>query len=208
VRCARAEAAWLRGDDDAVRLEASAVFELARDKAHPWFVGELAYWLWRVGVIDQAPSACAEPYALQIAGRWQAATDAWEALGCPYEQARALADGDEAARRKALAIFDALGADPIADRLRQQMRLAGTQAIPRGPRESTRGNAAGLTVREVQILKLVADGLQNAQIAESLSRSTRTVEHHIASIMTKLDAGTRSEAVAKARSRQILSQDG
>lgn len=204
MRCARAEAAWLADDLPGVRREASAAFELARAKGHPWFLGELAYWLWRAGELKEAPPGCAEPFALQIGGRWREAAAAWEALGCPYEAARALADGDEPARREALAIFDRLGAGPMADHLRREMRAAGVQAVPRGPRPATRGNPAGLTEREVEILSLVAKGWSNARIAERLSRSPRTVEHHLEAILAKLDVGSRGEAVEVARDRAIL----
>lgn len=207
VRCTRAEAAWLADDLPGVRREASAAFELARAKGHPWFLGELAYWLWRSGDLTDAPAACAAPYVLQIGERWREAAAAWEALGCPYEEARALAEGDEAARRQALATFDRLGASPMADRLRREMRAAGVQAIPRGPRSSTRGNPAGLTEREVEILSLVAKGWSNARIAERLSRSPRTVEHHLEAILAKLEVGSRGEAVEVARDRAILPQD-
>jgi DNA-binding CsgD family transcriptional regulator/tetratricopeptide (TPR) repeat protein len=206
--CTRAEAAWLRGDLPGMRREALAAYELAQAKHHPWFIGELAYWLWRAGDVKKAPAHCAQPYALQIGGKWQAAASAWETIGCPYEQARALADGDETAQRQALAIFDRMGATPMAERLRLSMRAAGVNAVPRGPRASTRVNAAGLTVREVEILELVALGWQNAQIAARLSRSPRTVEHHLAAILTKLEVGTRGEAVTVARDRGILAKMG
>jgi DNA-binding CsgD family transcriptional regulator len=206
VRCARAESAWLAGDLARVRGEAWAAFELASEQGHPWFAGELAYWLWRSGDVKRAPVACADPFALQIGGHWREAAAAWQEIGCPYEQARALADGDEAAQRDALVIFDRLGASPMADRLRQQMRAAGVRAVPRGPRASTRGNSAGLTAREVQVLALVANGWQNARIAARLSRSPRTVEHHLAGILSKLDASSRNEAVVRARARGLLPQ--
>lgn len=206
VRCTRAEAAWLDGEIPAVQREASAEFELARAKGHAWFLGEMSYWLWRTGALEQAPAGCALPYAMQIGGNWREAAAAWEAIGCPYERARALADGDETAQRDALAIFDRLGAAPMADRVRQTMRVAGVQGIPRGPRESTRYNAAGLTSREVEVLRLVAEGWQNSRIAEKLSRSPRTIEHHLAAILAKLGAASRSEAVAAARDRGILPQ--
>ena len=208
VRCTRAEAAWLVNDLPRVRSEASAALDLALAKRHPWYAGELAYWLRQAGVAEAPPPVCAQPYALQLDGRWREAAAAWEALGCPYEQARALVDGDDDARRAALAIFDRLGARPIAERVRQRMRADGVAAIPRGPRASTRTNVAGLTAREAQILALVAEGRANAEIAARLSRSTRTVEHHIAAILGKLAVGTRQEAVDAARRRGLLAQDG
>jgi len=208
VCCARAEAAWLDRLDVRAKQEADRVFELAVEKGHPWFVGELAYWRWRTGDLRIPPEGCAEPYRLQIDGGWQEAADAWEAIGCPYEQARALADGDEAAQRTALAILDRLGARPLAERIRQDMRSAGVRSVPRGPVTSTRGNAAGLTARELQVLALVADGCRNAQIATRLSRSSRTVDHHVESILAKLEVATRGEAVAAARRLGLLPKNG
>jgi DNA-binding CsgD family transcriptional regulator len=208
VRGARAEAAWLAGDDECTAHQARAAFALACEKGHPWFIGEGAYWLWKAGELRTPPAPCAEPFALQIAGRWQEAADAWERLGCPYEQARALAEGDEGAQRAALTILDALAAKPLAERLRRQMREAGVKAVPRGPRPSTRQNAAGLTTREIEVLELIAEGRQNAQIAARLSRSPRTVDHHLASILAKLDTANRGEAVAAARKLGILPQVG
>jgi ATP/maltotriose-dependent transcriptional regulator MalT len=208
VRAARAEAAWLAGDLECSRHQADAVFELAARKRHPWFIGELAFWQWKAGSRNDIPADCAEPFALQIAGQWQAAAAAWESLGCPYEQARALADGDEAAQRTALVLLDALGAAPLTEWLRSHMRDAGVKAVPRGPRASTRQNAAGLTVRELEVLGLVAQGCANTQIAARLSRSARTVDHHLASILAKLATPTRTDAVAAARRLGLLPQDG
>jgi DNA-binding CsgD family transcriptional regulator/tetratricopeptide (TPR) repeat protein len=207
VRCARAEAAWLEGDDPAVVREAEAAYDLAARKRHRWFIGELAFWRWKAGALHRAPDGCAEPYALQIDGRWEDAAAAWARIGCPYEQARALADGDEAAQRAALALLDPLGARPLADRIRRRLRASGARVIARGPRASTRTNPAGLTAREMEVLALVAAGCQNAQIAARLFRSSRTVDHHVESILAKLAVGSRSEAVAAARRMGILPQE-
>ncbi len=57
---------------------------------------------------------------------------------------------------------------------------------------------AGLTGRELEVLALVAAGLRNAQIAERLVVSERTIEHHVSTILRKLDASTRGEAAATA----------
>ncbi|MGH8865532.1 MAG: response regulator transcription factor, partial [Burkholderiales bacterium] len=205
---ARAEAAWIDRLDRQTKSEAERAFDLAAKKGHPWFLGELAFWLWRVGELHKAPPASAEPYRLQIDGRWQEAAVAWQKIGCPYEQARALADGDETAQRASLSILDRLGARPLADRVRQQMRSAGIRSIPRGPLPPTRDNAAGLTTRELQVLALVADGWRNAQIAAHLSRSPKTIDHHLESILAKLGVATRGEAAATALRLGLLSKNG
>jgi predicted ATPase/DNA-binding CsgD family transcriptional regulator len=197
TRAARAEIAWLAGDNDLAAEEVRAIYDVAVGKKHPWFAGELAFWLWRAGVEITPPSWTAKPFALQIAGDWRGAAKEWEERDCPYEQGMALMDGDEAAQLKALEIFEGLGARPIIEKLKRQMTDQGIR-IPRGPRPATRENLFGLTSREMEVLGHLVKGLNNNAIAEKLSLSTRTVEHHIASILRKMDVESRGEAVALA----------
>jgi DNA-binding CsgD family transcriptional regulator len=199
VRAARAEAAWLAGDNERTLEEARAAYELAVSKRHPWITGELAFWRWRAGDDVALPDWVAKPFALQIAGEWRAAAAEWEQLGCPYEQARALADGDAEAQRAALEIFDRLGARPAAEDLREKMRTAGVRNIPRGPRSATRDNPFGLTARQLEILNLLAEDLSNPEIAARLHLSPKTVDHHVSAVLAKLDVHSREEAAELVR---------
>jgi DNA-binding CsgD family transcriptional regulator len=204
VYAARAEAAWLAGHRDGAIDEAHAVYDLALEKRHLWFAGELAYWQWKARVPNAAPEWIAEPYRLQIAGDARAAADAWRARGCPYEAGRALAEADEDdAIVEALDTFDQLGAAPAAKLARQLLRARGA-AVPRGPRATTRANPADLTSRELEVLRLVAAGKRNADVAAELVLSRRTVDHHMSSILRKLDVKTRSEAAAAASRLGLL----
>ncbi len=206
VRGARAEAAWLAGDRQRARAEAQAVYDLAVSKAHPWITAELGYWRWRAGDALSLPAWAAEPYALQMAGDWRAAAAAWQALGCHYEQARALADGDAEAQAAAVQIFDQLGAQPAAAAVRQQMRAAGVRQIPRGRRATTRENPFSLTGRQLDILRLLAEDLSNAEIAARLHLSPKTVGHHVSAVLAKLDVHSREAAAELARRHPLLSQ--
>ena len=78
------------------------------------------------------------------------------------------------------------------------MRTEGIKQIPRGVRESTKTNPAHLTSRQVEVLELLKQGLQNKEIAARLIISERTVKFHVSSIMGKLGAGNRTEAVTVA----------
>ena len=197
--CARAEAAFARGDLQQVRAEVERALPLAQAKGHPWFVGELAYWLARAGGDPGPADGAAEPWALQRSGRWREAAAGWAALGCPYEQARALAEGDcEEAWREALTLFERLGATPAADALRRRLREAGVRGVARGARGSTRAHPAELTVAEQKVLALLAQGLRNAEIAARIHRSVRTVDHHVAAVMAKLGVDSRQAAVLRA----------
>jgi DNA-binding CsgD family transcriptional regulator len=198
VAAARAEAAWLAGDLARARQEAAPALERAVERDH-LSVGELAFWLWRAGGLRDAPARAALPYRLQIQGEARAAAEAWQAIGAPYERAMALADlDDEDALRSALDVFEQLGAAPMADRLRRGLRARGLRNLRSRPRSSTRANPYGLTARELEVLRLVAEGLRNPEIAERLFVSGRTVDHHVSSLLGKLGARTRSEAAARA----------
>ena len=208
VRVVRAEAAWLEGDRGRCIDEARAELSRAAAHRHPWLVGAMCAWLWRAGESVELPDYAALPYALQMAGRWSEAATAWCKLACPFEEARALADGDVDAQRAALTVFERLGARPSAEALRQRLHQAGVRGLERGPRSATRDQAFGLTTRELQVLRLLCNGLRNAEIAESLSRSVRTVDHHLAAVFAKLGVDSRLAAIQAAQRAGIAAQSG
>jgi DNA-binding CsgD family transcriptional regulator len=198
LRAVRAEAALAAADKPRAAAEVAAALRLAQAKAHPWFIGELAYLGWQAGAVATAPPGAAEPYALQMSGRWREAAAAWQAIGAPFEQARALSEGDTEAQQAALRIFDGLGARPAAEELRRRLRDAGVRGVQRGARASTRSHPCGLTRAEMAVLALMAQDLRNADIAERLHRSVRTVDHHVAAVLAKLAVESRLEAVRRA----------
>jgi DNA-binding NarL/FixJ family response regulator len=108
--------------------------------------------------------------------------------------ARALLDRDRpvavAEARAALAAFDRLGATPDADAAAAFLRSLGVKGRT-GPKDLER-----LSKREVEVLRLVAEGLSNAEIAARLFISTKTAGHHVSNILTKLGLRSRTEAAA------------
>lgn len=201
-----AERAWL----GLCKLEtAITVFDKARSLAtNPHMIAYILGWQ-RVLGLDAAPveiTALPPPHRHFLAGDWAAAAQAWQDLGAPFEQGMSLLSGDRQAQCSALAIFENLGATAVAARVRDRFRMDGVRLGRHGPRASSRSNVWGLTMRQLDVLRLVDAGQSNIQIAETLFISAKTVDHHISAILDKLDARSRGEAAAFARQSGLIAK--
>ena len=193
---ARAEAAWLSGDHARAIEEARRGLSGASPTADPWQAGALAAWVFRAG--GRPPDVpLAPPYALELAGDWAGAAEAFERRGLPYEAALARVGGNIAAVRDALRTFTRLGADAAAGRARARLRELGERRHTRTPWGASRGNPYGLTSRQLEVYALLGTGLTNAEIATRLVLSRNTVNHHVTAILAKLDVRNRVEAARK-----------
>lgn len=205
VSAARAEAAILEGRADAVAMETDDALGAAIDAGDPMLIGELAVWRQRAGVVEAIDADVGEPFASELAGEHERSAALWKELGCPYAAAFAQAGASgEAAMRDALDELQRLGAEPVAALVARRLRERGARGLPRGPRPSTQRNPAGLTAREIEVLALVADGLRNADIAQRLFLSEKTVGHHVSAILRKLEVRNRGEATAEGRRLGII----
>jgi DNA-binding CsgD family transcriptional regulator len=140
------------------------------------------------------------------------AVDLFQATGAPFETAaarlelaRQLAElgFEELATREARAAYDAcsaIGATLLARRATALLR--GRRVTGIGDRR--REPVFGLTARELEILRLVAQGLSNPQIADALARSEHTVRRHLANILRKLDVPSRAAAAAVAARNELI----
>ena len=140
--------------------------------------------------------ALAEDRPEDALNAFRAALHRWRELDWPYETARTqvlvgrslrdLGDDESAAVELAAAAraLAALGATPAAQEVD---RLQAPSPLP-----------GGLTAREAEVLRLVAAGKSNPEIAAALFLSTKTVARHLSNIFTKLDVPSRTAAAAYA----------
>lgn len=208
VTMARAEAALLADRPDEARRELLAIAPLVQERGWPWLRSECAWLLWQCGEREASSADVMPPVAMQFAGDWAGAAAAWRALGCPYDAALAQLQADDVeAVRQGAATLTALGANAALALGSERLRRYGVrdQAVRRGPRPSTQAHPAGLTQREAEILALLGEGLRNAQIAERLYLTPKTVSHHLSAIYAKLGVSNRLEAAQAAQQRGISS---
>ncbi len=205
---ARAEAGWLEGRLDPHVALLERCFELARQCRHGVAMGELAVWLQRSGRDVVLPEGISGPFVDWASGEHLAAAAGFRRMGCPYEAASALAEaGDTASLREALATFERLGAAPAAAAVAADLRRRGVRiAVKRSRDAGESGHPSGLTERELEVVRLVAAGFTNPQIATALYISRKTAEHHVSSILVKLGVSTRTEAAAAAVRLEIVAR--
>ncbi|MFC9689351.1 AAA family ATPase [Kribbella sp. NPDC056951] len=141
---------------------------------------------------------------------WDLVTKSWRELDRPYDVARslvlaaetALANSNKPGARvrllEARELAVQLGAEPLLERVDALGERAGIG------QEAPVDAALGLSRRELDVLRVLAKGLSNHQIAAELFISTNTVSSHLASIYTKLGVTTRTEAAAAAYRAGLL----
>ena len=194
-----AEKAWLLDEDTGPAI--GRLQMVAGKAARPETVAGVLVWLRRLGreLTVEDISLFPEPFRLEMTGDRAGAVRAWSRLGAPYDEALTLAFGTEEEQRQALEIFRRLGAAPAEARLSQV--TGATRGRPGRPRAA---GPLGLSDRQLDVLRLLDEGMTNARIAEKLFISPKTVDHHVSAILAKLEVSSRGEAAAKARRLSLV----
>ncbi|MFI6734951.1 ATP-binding protein [Nonomuraea sp. NPDC050451] len=147
---------------------------------------------------------------------WPCVAAAWADLRQPYPQAvallRAAEHAAEAGDRSAASSHltgaareaDRLGAEPLRARIERLARLARISLVVGGEADPAGERVFGLTPRERDVLRLLADGRTNRQIAEELFISVKTAGAHVSNILAKLGVRSRVQAATAAHRHELI----
>jgi DNA-binding CsgD family transcriptional regulator len=195
---------WISGKEILDNSSIDKVINLVSQIGNLYENSEFVFWLFKARKKHIPVRELFPGYNLNNPMNAVKAVEIWKKLGCPYEQAIALFEGSEDDKRAAITILHKLGASTIIEKLKFKMRSSGIKSIPRGARKTSRSNSANITEREMDILNLLKEGLQNKEIASRLYISAKTVDNHISSILYKLEVNSRIKAVQEAAHLGIL----
>jgi DNA-binding CsgD family transcriptional regulator len=176
---------WLTGTTMIAQNEIDLAITLKEDMGNIYERSEFAFWLSKARKQKLTLNDMYDGYRVDSSRTVWNSANLWKQLGCPYEHALILFEGNDDNKKQAIEIMRKLGAEAIYEKMKFEMRASGIKNIPRGIRKSTQSNPANLTDRELGILRLLKEGLHNKEIGARLFISPKTVAHHISSIFFK-----------------------
>lgn len=207
MRLALVEYAWLNELPKLAGEQIQHLAEIDRSLFNPWYEGEYIVWARRTGHDPGISSTrrIPEPFAAELAGQGEHAASLWLETGSPYSAAcsyMATAKRKPASRlAKALKLLMPIGASAAENKARQLASTLGVRGeMPRarrGPYRAARTHPLGLTRREQEVLGRIVAGATNKEIATQFSCSSRTIEHHVSSVLAKLNVRNRIEAMIR-----------
>ncbi len=217
ARLGAVEAAWLKGDTDTAYAQLKWLSELDASSTDHWRYGELLEWIHRFKFDLKVKSEfeLPEPYQLELADDYLSASELWMSKGMPYNAALSLLQTNEQEAANALPqayrILDSIGAKAAIAMVKLRAKKFGVLSkLPRarrGPYRKTRQHPAGLTAKEQEVLAYIIVGATNQDIAQTLSRSQRTIENHVSSILSKLNVANRMEAMLRVQNEPWLASN-
>ena len=172
----------------------------APGKDSPHLLALRARALWQAGHLDEASRTADE--AIRLANQWGFVPLEWRLHALAGDLTEALKRTDAAAshRQTAQGMVDAIAAS-LPDPVRGETFRAGAAGLLRQTAHPAQRDASSLSPRELEVLRLAAQGMTNGEIAERLYVSSRTVKGHLQSIYNKLGVNTRTAATALAYER-------
>ena len=151
--------------------------------------------------IETPGGAGGTPWGVALRGDHRGAAARWRSVGDPYELAIELAHGDAVDLQQAARLFDEHGAGPAGRWVRERLARMGRRPATRAPQRPSRSPV--LTAREADVAELVARGMTNAEIADALFISARTVDHHVSAVLGKLGVDSRRAVATRLRQDEV-----
>ncbi len=182
------------GDLDEAQRACEQLEALCRDRGSDWLSAHASQS--RGALLLRSNDACAAIAHLRDA------FERWERLGVPFESARVrvlLGQACEALGDAETRELEQAAAHDVFERLGARSELGRSS-----PQHGATLRAARLTARELEVLRLVAQGLTNKAIARKLGLSERTIDRHVGSILGKLQVTTRVAATAYAFTHRLV----
>jgi DNA-binding CsgD family transcriptional regulator len=200
-----------RGDREGAHGCTQALMQIASDTGHAYALGALAHAIGETALLEGDAETAAEQLARAV--------EIYRTLDIPYERAQvelragaALAAAGElepALERLRDAYLTArkLRARPLASEAAREVAALGASVAQwLGGRAAAETERAGLTPRELEVLRLIAVGRTNREVAQELFLSPRTVDMHVRNTLRKLDCRSRVEATHRAGELGLLSR--
>lgn len=201
----------LHGVTADTREHCMALSELAPDQIMRWRRAEIWFWARAchlevaTGLIEDLP----EPYMSIFETQPAHAADQFSNIGMSYHSAYALMLSDtDPDILESYKLAREMGAIPLATRCRDRASERGLtrklSRTPRGPYSASKSHPLGLTRKEQEVLSELATGASNAEIAERLSRSCRTIENHVSAVLQKMNASSRTDVILRIQNEPWL----
>jgi len=199
------ERAWLVGSSSAAHEACATLDRIEPTRFSRWSGAEYAFWSALCGHDSKPPQGADDTaFGPALAGDFEASGIAFAQLGADYlaNVCFGLCDKPQTVSA-ALSALHRQEAKATVNRLTQLLEERGLRrediSLPRGPYSAARENPFGLTAKEAIVLEYLAQGLSNGEIAEEMSRSQRTIEHHVSAILQKLEVENRLAILLKLR---------
>ncbi len=214
ARLAIVEYAWLNNNSDLAIQHLEELYKVDEKYTDSWTIGEFVIWGKRHSFTQEYHYTIElpEPYQLELDGHISKSADYWERLGMPYNAAAVLATTNNSEHvdrfNRALNLLESTGAIALIDKIKQKaskLKIANKlNKVKRGPYRSAQVHPLGLTKKEQVVLRYVLKGESNRVISEQLARSQRTIEHHVSSILKKMNVTSRMDAMLRVQNEPWL----
>jgi DNA-binding CsgD family transcriptional regulator/tetratricopeptide (TPR) repeat protein len=197
----------LTNDIAAAQGQLADLIQETPDCFSPWDRAQVGIWGRRLGVRIPGSFDCvaSAAQAFELSGDWLQSMSSHESVGTPMEPVFvALFVPPERANPafvRAIAICEQIGSNAGGAAIRNRAEALGiAHVLPRtkrGPYNAVKNHPLGLSAKEVEVLSLMVEGANNPEIAATVNRSRRTIEHHVSAILGKMGVTNRLEAILR-----------